>query len=213
MPVCRTHSFWILSFTCSLHPNDGKPCGHTLDSPKLNPGVQVADDLNNLHSVWFSSSCYQHWHGHGIGKKWTLSRASTQWSLPVACSCGLVSQPHAHLAWIPSKPPTWQQQIHCCYATNQIWHCIRTICWLSRTVLSHCIYSFPVLSTWQRNYPSQFGCLLLIHLLIYCTMPSYPTTIYQLLTQFSVYSQFLICHWWYLWFWKSACRFCPRKAP
>jgi hypothetical protein len=147
--------------------------------------VQVADDLNNLHSGWFSSSCYQHWQGHGIGKKWTLSRASTQWSLPVGG----------------------------CYAMNQIWHCIRTICWLSRTVLSLCIYSFPVLSTRQRNYPSQFGCLLPIHLLIYCTMPSYPTTIYWLLTQFSFYSQFLICHWWYLWFWKSACWFCPRKAP
>ncbi len=88
---------------------------------------------------------------HGICEKWTLSRSSTQWSFPAAWSASCMP------TWIPSKPPSWQQQIDCCYAMNLNWHCIRNICWLSGIVLSLCSNSFPVLWIQQRNYISQFA--------------------------------------------------------
>ncbi len=144
MFLLETLCFWAYQNSMSLPPS------------KLQHAITTSGSWSQQSSFsfptfgWFSSSCYQYWQSHGICEKWTLSRFPTQWSFPAAWSASCMP------AWIPSKPPSWQQQIDCCYAMNLNCHCIRNICWLSGIVLSLCSNSFPVLWIQQRNYISHF---------------------------------------------------------
>jgi hypothetical protein len=140
---------------CTIAVNDLNECellcSQLLDednSPKFNLVAQAAADLDNLQSA------FQHLDGsHPVTINTDKAMENVKNKL-------FPNPPPNDLFPLPGQPATCppgfhQNLIHdnnkfviaACYATNQNWYCIRTICLLSGSVSILCTNSFPVLWT------------------------------------------------------------------